>query len=145
MQPSTGDSSNLLQLISFLDLHPLEESLDGLIIAILLLQQLLQVTLPKYRVTAHHHSFVPLFSCLWNCLPEAVQYHSTVPPGLEITSTTPSHAIPVPYPQYFIPPLTLPNLQYFNLQELKLVSRELQSHNSIMSKQCSYFIKDPSS
>ena len=35
----------------------------------------LLVKLPKSRITAHLHSFIPLFSRLWNKLPHSVQSH----------------------------------------------------------------------
>ena len=37
----------------------------------------LLVKLPKPRCTAHLHSFVPLFSHLWNQLPQSIQSHSS--------------------------------------------------------------------
>ena len=39
---------------------------------------LLLAKLPKSRPTAHLHSFVPLFSCLWNQLSQSVQSHSSL-------------------------------------------------------------------
>ena len=38
----------------------------------------LLVKLPKSKLTTHLHSFVPLFSCLWNQLPQSVQSHSSL-------------------------------------------------------------------
>ena len=38
----------------------------------------LLVKLPKSRITAHLHSFIPLFSHLWNKLPHSLQSHSSL-------------------------------------------------------------------
>ena len=38
----------------------------------------LLVKLPKSRITAHLHSFIPLFPHLWNKLPHSVQSHSSL-------------------------------------------------------------------
>uniref|UniRef100_UPI00358EF48E uncharacterized protein n=1 Tax=Myxine glutinosa TaxID=7769 RepID=UPI00358EF48E len=38
----------------------------------------LMVKLPKSRLSAHLHSFIPLFSRLWNKLPHSLQSHSTL-------------------------------------------------------------------
>ena len=38
----------------------------------------LLVKLPKSRITAHLHSFIPLFSRLWNKLPHSIQSHSSL-------------------------------------------------------------------
>ena len=38
----------------------------------------LQVKLPKSRITAHLHSFIPLFSRLWNKLPHSILSHSSL-------------------------------------------------------------------
>ena len=38
----------------------------------------LLVILPISRITAHLHSFIPLFSSLWNKLPHSVQSHSSL-------------------------------------------------------------------
>uniref|UniRef100_A0A8C4QN49 Integrin beta n=1 Tax=Eptatretus burgeri TaxID=7764 RepID=A0A8C4QN49_EPTBU len=40
----------------------------------------LLVKLPKSRITAHLHSFIPLFSRLWNKLPQSIQSHSSLQP-----------------------------------------------------------------
>ena len=36
------------------------------------------VKLPKSRITAHLHAFIPLFSRLWNKLPHSIQSHSSL-------------------------------------------------------------------
>ena len=36
------------------------------------------VKLPKSRTTAHLNSFVPIFFCLWNQLPDSLQSHSSL-------------------------------------------------------------------
>ena len=38
----------------------------------------LLVKLPKSRITAHLHSFIPLFSRLWNKLPHSINFHSSL-------------------------------------------------------------------
>ena len=38
----------------------------------------LLVKLPKSRITAHFHSFVPISSCLWNQFPDTLQSHSSL-------------------------------------------------------------------
>ena len=38
----------------------------------------LLVKVPKSRITAHLHSFIPLFSRLWNKLPHSIQFHSSL-------------------------------------------------------------------
>ena len=38
----------------------------------------LLVKLPKSRITAHLHSFIPLFSRLWNKLPHSILSHSSL-------------------------------------------------------------------
>ena len=41
-------------------------------------QQPLLVKLPKSRIAANLHSFIPLFSHLWNKLPHSLQSHSSL-------------------------------------------------------------------
>ena len=48
----------------------------GITIHIIINYFTLLVKLPKSRITAHLHSFIPLFSRLWIKLPHSVQYHS---------------------------------------------------------------------
>ena len=66
----------------------------------------LLLKLPKSRITAHLHSFIPLFSRLWNKLPDcSIPFF---PPGLQSSCSPPPLIIPHPNPRSFLPPLIHP-------------------------------------
>ena len=51
----------------------------------------LLVKLPKLQITAHLHSFIPLFSRLWNKLPHTIQSHLPSRPSKQLFITTSYH------------------------------------------------------
>ena len=64
------------------------------------------IKLPKSRITAHLHSFSPLFPHLWNKLP-----HSSIPlfpRALQNSCSPPPLIFPNPKPRSFLPPLLHP-------------------------------------
>ena len=75
---------------------------------------------PKSRITAHLHSFIPLFPRLWNKLPHSIQSHSSLQAFktavhhhllylYEVyTSYTTVPSLPHPNPRSFLPPLIHP-------------------------------------
>ena len=65
------------------------------------------VKLPKSRIPAHLHTFILLFSCLWNKLPHSLQSHSSLQ-AFKSSCSPPPLITPHPNPRSFLPPLIHP-------------------------------------
>ena len=71
----------------------------------------LLVKLPKSRIVAHLHSFIPLFSHFWNKLPHSLQSHSS----LQVFKTAVHHHLLSPPIQNFPTPTNPPQIHLLQI------------------------------